>query len=75
MAGEEKKERLSLEEGFARLNEIVVSMESEELTLEESFARYEEGVRLVKECNAQLDMVEKKVMKLREDGKLDEFEG
>ena len=65
---------LSVEESFARLQEIIARMGSEEITLEESFACYEEGVKLVKNCSAQLDGVEKKVMKLKEDGSLAEFD-
>lgn len=69
-----QEEQLSIEESFERLQQIITQMGSEDITLEESFARYEEGVKLVKNCSAQLDEVEKKVMKLKEDGSLAEFD-
>lgn len=70
----EKKETgqpLSIEEGFAKLEETIQQLESGEVSLEEAFACYSEGMRLIKDCNAQLDRVEKQVLKLTEDGALE----
>ena len=44
-----------------RLEEIVKKMESGELTLEDSLQVFEEGVKLSKECNQQLNQAEQKV--------------
>ena len=48
-------------------------MESEEIPLEEAFRVYSEGMELLQFCNASIDAVEKKVLKINEDGGLDEF--
>lgn len=66
---EEKK--MTLEEGFARLDEILDQLENPEITLEESFKLYQKGVEILGTCNETIDQVEKKVLVLSEDGKLD----
>ena len=40
---------------------------------EESFAVYAEGTKLLQYCSEKLDRVEKKMLVLNEEGKLDEF--
>ena len=69
--GEENK--LSLEEKFARLEEIIAQLESEDIPLEEAFRTYTQGVTLLAQCNEQIDRVEKQVLKLGGDGQLEEF--
>ncbi|MCI9438913.1 MAG: exodeoxyribonuclease VII small subunit [Lachnospiraceae bacterium] len=70
--GEEKKE-LSLEENFARLEEIIERL-GEEIALEEAFRVYGEGMAVLKQCNEQIDRVEKQVLKMSAEGQLEEFE-
>lgn len=70
--GEEKKE-LSLEENFARLEEIIERL-GEEIALEEAFRVYGEGLAVLKQCNEQIDRVEKQVLKMSAEGQLEEFE-
>lgn len=70
----EKKETgqpLSIEENFAKLEEILQQLESGEISLEDAFAFYSEGMRLIKDCNTQIDRVEKQVLKLTEEGALE----
>jgi len=69
---EEKKE-FSLEENFARLEETIEKLEAEEISLEEAFQAYSTGMSILKECNEQIDRVEKKVLKLSEQGVLEEL--
>lgn len=64
---------LSLEEAFAQIEETIGRLEEEEITLEESFRAYQEGMKLLKYCNGKIDRVEKQVLKISEDGELDEF--
>ena len=45
-------------------------MESPDISLEDSFKKYEEGMKLIKESNAVIGRVEKKVLQIREDGSL-----
>lgn len=70
----EKKETgqpLGIEENFAKLEETIQQLESGEISLEDAFACYSEGMKLIKDCNAQIDRVEKQVLKLTEDGALE----
>ena len=69
----EKEQTLSLEEAFAQIEEVIARLEAEEITLEESFAQYNRGMALLAHCNETIDQVEKKVLKISEDGGLDEF--
>lgn len=69
----EEEQVLSLEEAFAQLEEVISHLETEEITLEESFAEYNRGMTLLAKCNETIDQVEKKVLKINEDGGLDEF--
>lgn len=69
----QEEQPLSLEEVFMQLEEVISHLEMEEITLEESFAEYNRGVALLAKCNETIDHVEKKVLKINEDGGLDEF--
>ncbi|MBQ8231046.1 MAG: exodeoxyribonuclease VII small subunit [Lachnospiraceae bacterium] len=67
------KETYSLEENFARLEQEIEKLEAEDVTLEEAFQAYSAGMKLLKDCNAQIDKVEKKVLKLTAEGQLEEL--
>ncbi|MCI8379946.1 MAG: exodeoxyribonuclease VII small subunit [Lachnospiraceae bacterium] len=54
--------KITLEESFEALDEIIESLQGGGLTLEESFKRYEEGMKLIKNCNDSIDKVEKKLI-------------
>lgn len=71
MAEQEKK--LSLEENFEKLDCIIEQLEAEDVSLEEAFTAYSAGMSILKDCNEQIDRVEKKVLKLSEQGELKEF--
>lgn len=68
-----KEEALSIEETFARLDELLERLEGDELTMEESFDVYAKGLSLVKKCRESIDEVEKKVLVLEESGELREL--
>ena len=70
----EEKER-SIEELFERIDAVIGEMEDDSVSLEDSFKLYEEGMSLLKESNERIDLVEKKVLALSEDGETYEFEG
>lgn len=57
MAEKEK----SFEAAMARLEEIVRSLESGNAGLDDSLGLFEEGITLVKLCNAKLEGAEQKV--------------
>lgn len=69
----EQQEELSLEETFAKLDEMLERLENRELPLEESFRLYKEGMDLLCTCNKKIDTVEKKIQIMNGDGELDEF--
>lgn len=53
--------KISLEESFDTLDEIIGDLQSGELSLEDSFQKYEEGMMLIKACSEAIDKVEKKL--------------
>ena len=73
-SSQDAAKELTIEESLEQLQQILTEMEKEELPLEESFAHYERGVKLIREVNARIDRVEKKVQMLTEDGVLEEYE-
>jgi exodeoxyribonuclease VII small subunit len=52
---------ITFEQALARLEEIVKMLESGSAPLDKSLEYFEEGVRLVKMCNVQLDNVEQRI--------------
>ena len=64
---------MTLEKAFEELEVIIEKMNDREVSLDDSFALYTEGTKLLKYCNEQLDMVEKKMLVLSEEGELHEF--
>lgn len=64
---------MTLEKAFEELEEIIGKMNDREVSLDDSFSLYTEGTKLLKYCNEQLDMVEKKMLVLSEEGDLHEF--
>lgn len=64
---------LTLEQTFERLEDTISKLQQEDISLEESFRLYKEGMRLIQSCNDRIDSVEKEVIKLNENGELDEF--
>lgn len=68
-----EKQEMNIEEAFDALENLVEKMESGEASLEETFLMYQKGMELLKECSNKIDMVEKKMMLLNENGELHEF--
>lgn len=76
MTEEEKQseeKQIPLEELFGNLETVLEKLEGEDVNLEESFRLYKEGMTLLKRCNTAIDLVEKKVLVLDEDGTTSEF--
>lgn len=68
MENKEKIEAMTFEAAMARLEEIVRMLESGNAPLDISLGLFEEGVALVKLCNAKLDTAEQKVKILTDSG-------
>ena len=73
MSEPKAKDEKTLEESFDSLNSVVDKLENGNLSLEDSFVVYQEGMELLKECDSKIDTVEKKMMKLNENGEISEF--
>ena len=56
--------KLTLEESFEQLDDIIGQLQDGDMTLEASFKKYEEGMKLIKNCNDAIDKVEKKLIVL-----------
>ncbi len=70
MAG---KKTVSLEENFAEIEVLLEELERDDISIEDAFDKYSRGIELLKQCDRNIDKVEKKVLKLMEDGKTKEF--
>ena len=70
---QESEEKFSLEEAFERLDDMIEKLSDRETPLEETFQTYRAGMELLKKCEAQVDLIEKKVMVLNEEGGMDEL--
>ena len=64
----------TLEQSFEKLEQIIGNLENGDGSLEDSFKLYNEGMKLIQNCNQQLDKVEKKIVVLNQkEGDEDEF--
>ena len=64
----------TLEQSFEKLEQIIGNLENGDVSLEDSFKLYNEGMKLIQNCNQQLDKVEKKMVVLNQkEGDEDEF--
>ena len=66
-------EKITLEEAFEELDELVKIMENSEIPLEQAFDHYKKGMELLQICNQKIDLVEKNVLVIDEKGNLNEF--
>jgi exodeoxyribonuclease VII small subunit len=67
------EKKLSLEEKFDNLDQIIEKLEDKDISLDESFKIYAKGMELLKECNSDIDTIEKKVQVLNKDGETHDF--
>lgn len=58
------KKKVDFEGSMKRLEEIVTLLERGDAPLEQAMALFEEGAKLLRECTAQLDAAEQKVVLL-----------
>ncbi len=53
--------KLDFEKNILVLEDIVSKLESGDISLDESLKLFEEGIKIIKECNKELDNAEQKV--------------
>lgn len=64
----------TIEQSFEKLDEILKCLEQPDISLDEALKIYNEGIKLVKNCNQQLDKVEKQIIVLSDkEGGYDEL--
>lgn len=64
-----KENKPSIEDSLTNLESILKKMESNEGTLKENLDWFEEGIGIVKNCQAELKSAEQKVFKLVKNSK------
>lgn len=65
--------KLTYEEAFEKLEEILINLESKNTSLDESLSLYEEGIKLFKYCNKLLEDAELKISKFNKMGIEEDF--
>ncbi len=63
-----KDENLTLDQAMELLQEKIAQLEAGETSLEESFVLYKEGMALLHTCEEKIDLVDKKVRMIDEEG-------
>ena len=67
-------QELKFEDALARLEEIVRSLEQGETSLDKTLLLFEEGVKLARFCNQQLDEAEAKIEIMIKEGQIKTLE-
>lgn len=62
-----KKKQQTFESSLGKLEKIVTQLEDGEMSLEESLKLFEDGVKLSRECQQQLDQAERRIEVLLKD--------
>ena len=62
------EKKVTVEEAFEELSEIVEKMDSADVSLEESMELYKQGIKLLEHCGRKLDDIEKEMIVLTEEG-------
>ena len=61
------EENKTIEQNFEEIESIIQNMQEEDVTLDKSFELYNKGLNLVKDCNAQIDKIEKQIQIINEE--------
>ena len=65
--------KITLEERFSHISDILEKMETKDVSLDESFELYKQGIGEIKEASEMLDTIEKAMLVLNESGEMEEF--
>lgn len=71
--GNETKNQEELEVIFEKLEGVIAQLESDDISLETSFALYNQGMEAIRRCNETIDVIEKKVQVIDQNGASHEF--
>mgnify|MGYP001338996590 FL=1 len=70
---DEEIKKLTFEDSYKKLEEIVKTLENKDSSLEESIDYYDLGVRLKNHCDEKLKVAELKIKRLSNKEKLEEL--
>lgn len=62
---------MKIEEKFEEIDKIINSLEMNESSLDESFELYKKGMDIIKECNTEIEKVEKQVVILTQEDEIE----
>lgn len=65
-------EKITLEQRFSNIEDILAKMEQKDVSLDMSFELYKQGLTEIKEANHMLDMVEKEMLVLSREGEIED---
>ena len=57
----------TIEQNFEEIETIIKNMQEEDVTLDKSFELYNQGLKFVKDCNSQIDKIEKQIKIINEE--------
>ena len=60
------EDKKTIEQNFEEIELIIKNMQEEDVTLDKSFELYNKGLNLVKDCNSQIDKIEKQIKIINE---------
>lgn len=63
----------ALEVMFEELESVIAQLESSDISLEQSFTLYNRGMERIRKCNETIDVIEKKVQVIDQNGACHEF--
>lgn len=63
-----KEKKMTFEEAFAELDEIIKVLDDDKISLEDSFNNYKKGLELIKMCSDSIGEIEGKLEILESDG-------
>ncbi len=62
---------MKIEEKFEEIDKIINSLEMNEASLDESFELYKKGMDIIKECNTEIEKVEKQIVILTQEDEIE----
>ncbi|MGN0481799.1 MAG: exodeoxyribonuclease VII small subunit [Lachnospiraceae bacterium] len=55
----------TIDESLKQIEDVLSKLESGQVSLEEAFKLYNDGIKLIKNCNGQIDKIEKQIIVLQ----------
>jgi exodeoxyribonuclease VII small subunit len=70
----DKQKKIDFEQSIKQLNELVEKMERGDTPLETALNNFETGIKLIRECQTELNRVEQKIQILTQNNNTDSLE-